>query len=329
MNEHILVIRLKAMGDVVLTLPAVNRLRAHHPTAKITFLTSRENAPILRGFRAVDEILALDRKLLSTGNPVRIARELLPLLRRLRTAKYGLAVDFQGYGETEWLAWWSGAPERRGIVYQAGRGGLYTLTSTRNYQAHPAHWNLDLLAGMPGPAGELRNDYHLPEEARHTAEAFLASHGLNPRHPILFIQPFTSHRPKNWPLPNYLAVARDWQSRGVQIVFGGGPADRTELEPASAAGFVVAAGAPLLVSAGLMELSSLVLGADTGLLHLAVAMNRRVMMLMHDNHPGTYHPFQNPEWAVTPPAGQTVADIPTDRVMSSLVAAFAEVEVCP
>ena len=45
-------------------------------------------------------------------------------------------------------------------------------------------------------------------------------------------------------------------------MFGGGPGDRPALEPVKTAGYAVAAGAPLLVSAGLATLSSLVLGGD-------------------------------------------------------------------
>ena len=59
--ENILLIRLKAIGDVVLTLPAVGALRENFPAAKITFLTSKENASLLRGFREVNEVMALDR----------------------------------------------------------------------------------------------------------------------------------------------------------------------------------------------------------------------------------------------------------------------------
>jgi len=108
------------------------------------------------------------------------------------------------------------------------------------------------------------------------------------------------------------------------VVFGGGPAERAVLEPVRAAGFIVAAGVPLLVSAGLMKLSSVVVGADTGLLHLAVALGRRVVMLLHSNAPGGSHPFQHPDWTVTPAAGNNVADIETSRVERALELALAE-----
>ena len=57
---NILLIRLKSIGDVLLVLPAVHRVRENFPGAKITFLTSKENVPLLRGFREVNEIIELD-----------------------------------------------------------------------------------------------------------------------------------------------------------------------------------------------------------------------------------------------------------------------------
>ena len=71
-----------------------------------------------------------------------------------------------------------------------------------------------------------------------------------------------------------------------------------------------------------MKLSSVVVGADTGLLHLAVAMGKRVVMLMHSNAPGHSHPFQHADWAVTPPAGKMVSEIPTAAVIEACARSF-------
>lgn len=100
----------------------------------------------------------------------------------------------------------------------------------------------------------------LPAAALGEARAFFATKKLNEENPTLFIQPFTSNFQINWPLENFLKVARYFHSRGAQIIFGGGPSERALPEPARTAGFCV--------SAGLMKFSSAVVGADTGLLHL-------------------------------------------------------------
>jgi ADP-heptose:LPS heptosyltransferase len=322
--ENILLIRLKSIGDVVLTLPAVHVVRQNFPSAQITFLTSQENAPLLEGFREVDKIIAIDRAALRSGNPLKVVPEGIGLLHRLRRGKFSLVVDFQGYGETAWLARWTGAPQRWGSVYNPDRRWAYTRGVTRNDNIQIADWNLSLLAQCGLKPGPVQNEFFLPDGALAAARGFFAAQKLDPAAPTLFIQPFTSSPHKNWPLDRYLAVARHGREHQWQILFGGGPAERAALEPARQAGFPVSAGVPILVTGGLMKLSSLILGGDTGALHLAVAMGKRVVMPRHSINPNSPHPFQHPDWVVIPEPGRDVSHIETPAVIAACVRAFAE-----
>jgi ADP-heptose:LPS heptosyltransferase len=319
-RENILLIRLKSIGDILFTLPAVHAVREKFPGAKLHFLVSEEHAPILRGFADVDEIIPLDRAVYRSENLKAAGASAFRLLRGLRAADFSRVVDFQGYSETEMLAWWSGAPERWGNVYNAARGWTYTQTSRRDGKMHPAEWNLALLRRCGLRTGKIRNEFILPGDALAGAREFFAAANLDEGRPAIFIQPFTSSVRKNWPLENYLKLAWHFNSRGAQIIFGGGPAERAALEPARAAGFPVAAGVPLLVSAGLAKLCTVIIGADTGLLHLAVALGQRAVMLMRSNAPGQPHPFQHADWAVTPPPGKGVAEIPLAAVIDAAMA---------
>jgi len=307
--ENILLIRLKSIGDVVFTLPAVHAVRENFPGARIHFLVAKEHAPLLRGFADVDEIISLDRAAYRSGNPVAIGSSFFRLVRALREKDFSLAIDFQGYGETGWLSWLSGAPDRWGHVYRAARAWAFTRGIERDVAGHPAEWNLWLLRQCGLKTGTVRNQFVLPADVSIEADAFFAANGMDLSKPTVFLQPFTSSPPKNWPLEKFIALAGHFRSRGAQVLFGGGPAERSALRPAETAGFTIAAGVPLLVSAALMNRSTVVVGADTGLLHLAVAMGRRVVMLMQSADPGKPYPFQHADWAMTPPAGKTVAEI--------------------
>ena len=118
--ENILLIRLKSIGDILFTLPAVHQVREAFPGARISYLVSWEYAPLLEGFREVDETFALNRARYRSGNPLHIVAETFSLFRRLRQGKYSLTVDFQGYGETAWLSRLSGAPQRCMVVAVMG-----------------------------------------------------------------------------------------------------------------------------------------------------------------------------------------------------------------
>jgi ADP-heptose:LPS heptosyltransferase len=317
MAENILLIRLKAIGDVVLTLPAVNAVRENFPDAKITFLTSKENALFLQGFRAVNEVIALDRARLKTGNPLKVAPEFFGLLRKLRAGKFSLVVDFQGFGETAWLTRLTGAPQRWGSIYSSGRAWAYTHGFTRDDGIHPAGWHCSLLRQCGLKIGAPKNEFVPPPEALAGARNFFAEQKLDPAQTTLYLQPFTSTPHKNWPLENYLALARHWRGRGAQIIFGGGPKDLAQLEVVRKEGFILATGVSRWADIGLMQLSSLVVGGDTGFLHLAVAMGRRVVMLQLPFKHISPHPFGHPDWSVTPENSQSVPEISLATVIAA------------
>jgi ADP-heptose:LPS heptosyltransferase len=323
-ERNILLVRLKSFGDIVFTLPAVAAVRAAFPQAKITFLTSKELAQLLEGFKEVDTVITVDRARFRGFAPASLFSEAFSLLRKMRANRFSLVIDFQGYGETALLSWCTRAPERWGAVYRPARKWAYTLGVNRSPDLHPAEFNLNVLRQAGLAVGAVRNEFVVPGSALAEARAFFSGHGLRAGEPLLFIQPFTSSPQKNWPLASYLAIAQEWCQRSVQVLFGGGPADRQALEPARAAGFAVAAGAPLLVSAGLGSLATVVLGGDTGLLHLAVAMGKRVVMVMGSTSPGSCHPFGHPDWAVVPPAGAPVASISVEEVRTACRRSLAE-----
>jgi len=324
---RILLTRLGGLGDLIFTMPAVHAVRAAFPSSQITFLVDKKFAPIVKGFGAVETTLCLDRAGYKRLNPTVWVGGTLRLLSELKRSRFSLAVDFHGFGETAWLTWWTGAPQRWGKVYQPARGWAYTRPVRYNSSLHPIDYNLDLLRRAGGLARvSPTNCFTVPENVMAEARRYFQEHNLDLNRPTLFIQPFTSSLWKNWPLERYLDLARRGRASGFQILFGGGPADHAALRVARQDEFAVAAGIPLLVSAGLAQLSTLVVGGDTGLLHLAVAMGKRVVMLMSSLHAGACCPYGHPEWAVAPSAGSPVSSIPVDSVWNTCLSALAEVE---
>ena len=322
--ENILIIRLKSIGDVLFTLPAVHAVRENFPDAKLHFLVSKEHAALLRGFAEIDAVIPLDRKIYGAGIFSSAGRDTFRLLRDLRQPKFSRTIDFQGYGETAFLSWWTGAPERWGSVYQPTRGWAYTRGIPRDITAHPADGSLALLRECGLNIGPIRNEYVLPGDALDEARRFFTENKLDAAKPTLFLQPFTSTPHKNWPLENFLKLAWHWHSQGMQVIFGGGPGDRAALESTRAAGFPISAGVPLLVTGGLMKISTLVVGGDTGSLHLAVAMGRRVVMIMRSKgRVITTFPFQHLDWAVVASPGQPIASVEIGTVIEATTRALA------
>ena len=228
----ILLIRLKSMGDIVFTLPASHALRAANPHAQITFLVSREYAPLLQGFRDVNSVIELNREQFRGVNPLKTIAAATSLVRRLRPGRFDLAIDLQGYGETALLTWLTRAPARWSAVYRPSRRWAYTHPVAERADVHPAQAHLLLLRSQGVAAEIVRNEFVVPEHALVQAGEFLSQNGLRVDRRTLFIQPFTSSPQKNWPLDRYLELGRRWRDRQWQVLFGGGPGDRLALEPA-------------------------------------------------------------------------------------------------
>jgi ADP-heptose:LPS heptosyltransferase len=324
-GNRILVTRFKSIGDILFTLPAVHALRENFPDHKISFLTSKEFTPLLAGFRDVDEVLSLDRSVIRGGNLIHMAQEMCSLVAYLYQKQFALAVDFQGYGETALITWLTRAPHRWGTVYRSLRSYAYTQGIRRNPKIHPAESNLHLLKQCGISLGAVRNDFIPPENSMAEARKLFEKLGLDSRKPTVFIQPFTSSPHKDWPIENFLELATHLRRAGVQVLFGGGPRELARLQPALQANFPAAAGAPLLVSAALAKLCTVFVGGDTGLLHIAVAMNKRVVMIQGPHrYQERFYPFRNPEWKLMSPPDGAISAVGVREVIKAVEVAFAE-----
>ena len=322
--KSILLIRLGGLGDVVFTLPAVNAVKRAFPDARITYLVYKEFASLLTCFPRVDEVVELDRALYRGLHPVTLLTGLLSLLRKLSPGRFDLTIDFQGFGETGWMSWWTRAPKRWGLVYRASRRWAYTHAIRRNDSLHPIEFQLDLLEKAGGISiTPLQNRLTVPTKTLEEARQLFAKWNLDLNSPTLFIQPFSKVDHKNWPLDNYLTIACELRDKGVQVIFGGGPSEQEVLKPIRQAGFAVAAGNPLVVSAALVDLSTVILGSDTGLLHVGLALGKRVVMIINSTNPGKCFPFGHPDWTVVPENRLHISSVKPQQVLQACVQTLA------
>ncbi|QBG46427.1 lipopolysaccharide heptosyltransferase family protein [Verrucomicrobia bacterium S94] len=325
-NERILIIRLKSIGDILHTLPAVNAVRQNYPEAHISFLVCKSMAPLITGFRAVDEIITIDRSAMK--KPWKTLPTVLSLLNQIRPGRFTHVIDLQGYGETAWITWFTGARKRWGSVYRIMRKTAYTRGLDRDISSmHVIDWYLSMLRQCGLQINEPDNTFHLPEYYTEQAAALFRKQGLDPDKPTLMIQPFTSRAFKNWPLLKYLSVARFFKAHDIQVFFCGSAKDRIDLEPARERGHTVIAGEPLLITAGLIKCSSLVLGGDTGMLHLGLALDTRILMLFKrkTSEKISTIPYRHLDWVIDPTGFDSFPKISVNRVVEECRKAFPHV----
>lgn len=325
--DKILLIQwINGIGDVLFTLPSYNAIRTLYPDAQISYLVSKKYRPVLQGFAGLNKIVEFDRTVLKSRNPLAILRLFHDLIKTLRKDKYDLIIDFTSSSESAWVASLSGAPERWGVLKKNRyfRALKYTKTVEKRAGIHLGDLYLSILKASGLDTGKAENTYRLPYEAQASSLEWFRQHQLSPEKPTLFIQPFTFIPRKNWPLENQIKLAQYWQNKGVQVIFGGAPNERERLSPVETH-FPIAAGVDLMTTAGLMKQSSIVIGGDTGILHLATALGKRVVLLMGPTLPEQFGPYQHPEWAVRPVNSELMVNLSIKQVIEATEKAFQEV----
>jgi ADP-heptose:LPS heptosyltransferase len=327
--QNILMIRRGAFGDIMFTLPAYYMLKANFPCSKISYLVKESYVQVLQGFPGLDEILIIKKEEYTSKNLLKVWKTVTGLLHTIKEHHFQLVVDFVGHGEQAFLLWASKIEHRWGSIKTSKpvRQCLYTNYFIRNLEkVHFADQHLQLLEKGGLTMFPVNNQYVIPKENLEKAQYLFESWGLALQKPTLYIQPFTGDGiiGKIWPLDRYVMLADYWQKQGIQVLFGGGPEEREQLNFLSGR-FPIAAGqADFVTSIALTALSSVVLGGDTGLLHAAVAAGKRVVMLVGPTNFYQFGPYQHPEWAITPPSGNKIEDIGVERVIEATTAAVKD-----
>jgi heptosyltransferase-1 len=257
--SRLLAIRLSALGDVVHTIPAVVALREHHDVSWVVEAPYRELVELVAGVKAVPVTLRKWRTLPDARRNVR---------------GFDVAIDFQGLIKSGLIARASGARDRVGFdrtVIREKPAAWFTNRHVRvDPSKHVVEWNL-ALAGVTSPP---------PVDFTPFADGDFPEL----REKIVLL-PGAGRPEKMWPVERFRELARLLGDRAV-AVWGPG-----EEELAKSIGGAVAPKTSLRELASILQHSRLVIGADTGPLHLAAALGTRVIGLYGPTNPQRNGPF--------------------------------------
>lgn len=276
MTPRILVIKLGALGDVIVAMPALERIRAAHPDAEITLLTTPPYRVLLEACPWVDRVE-------TDGRPTGFAAY-LALVRRLRRARYRRVYDLQTTGRTNLLhlLLQPFAPEWSGIAPFAShphrnpdRDRMHALEQKAEQMLQAGVW--PDAATAPGAATPPDLSWMVdPVRPDHQPEHY----GLT-RPYALLLPGGSAHRlGKRWPVERYAALARALRDQGMDVGVIRGP---TELELAQAIPAAKDTGLtdPFQIAA-LGAGASLAVGNDTGPTHIVTAAGATTLVLFSD-----------------------------------------------
>jgi heptosyltransferase-1 len=284
-RPRILLIRLSAIGDVIVTTPVLRALREALPEAHLAWLVEEKAADILQGHPMLDEVIVWPRATWQREAPglagmIRNARFMAYLRRR----QFDVAIDFQGLLRSAWVGVAAGIRHRIGNTRTRECSGmLYTIRVSRPEEPSSRQRCLDLLRPLGIESRDRRMVVSIGSEEREFAAEFLSLKGVGSR-PYVCLCPATTWPHKHWIEERWAQLADALQERlQVVPVFMGARADLPMLDriqSAMSSAPVIAAGeTSLRGAAALLEGARVVVSVDTALMHVGVAVGTPVVGL--------------------------------------------------
>lgn len=282
--RSVLIVKLAAIGDVVMALPMVTALRAQDPDTRITWLCGKTAAPLVACVEGVDECIVVDDVAVLSGNKARKAQAVMAAWSALRGRRFDLAITAHSDLRYRMLAARVRVGERRWL---GERGARPRLVPGRYFGDEYVRLVTGIDDGTATPVAPPR----VRAELDPVVAATLAS--LEGRR-LIALAPGGARNPardnplRRWPLESYATLARRLVADGDAVLLTGSDHDEW-IRPAFAGiGVIDLVGATTLPGlAALYARCTALVTHDSGPLHVARLVDAPVVALFGPTAPAT------------------------------------------
>lgn len=295
--KKILVIRLRSIGDTVLSTPSIYALRRFVPAVHIDVLLEDWVAPVLTDSPDVDQIITFKRDRLFAK---------IDLVQKLRREKYDIALNIHGGSTASLIAWLSGARHRVGYLsyrYHWLHNHLAPSSSVLwgSEKTHSVEQQLALLGwcGVPvsdRPSTRLR----VSSLDAETIDGRLREHGLHDRAFVL-IHPAGSFDSKQWAASNFARVCEYINSTGLAIVAVAAPEEANIIQDLRAHTKTVVVGFSDLTLGEVKAVCArarIFLGNDSSIAHICAAFAVPSVVIFGSSNVAHWRPWTHAPYAV-------------------------------
>jgi len=289
--RRVLVVRLRSIGDTVLTTPSLLALRRFLPQARIDILLEDWVAPVLDGFEPVDGVITFKRN--SALARLRAARE-------VRATGYDVVYNLHGGTTATLLTRASGAKHRVGFGhYQYSRLHNHLAPSLAELWGRSKLHSVEQQLGLIGWTGVPVSD-RPPTRLAVTPEAVtsvterLWETGFDENRPFAVIHPAAAFETKQWAVDKFARIAEELAGRGLATV---AIAARTEAEIISTLKEDSQVSVVGLTNLTLPEITALTararlfVGNDSGIAHIAAAAGAPSVVIFGSSNVTHWRPW--------------------------------------
>jgi lipopolysaccharide heptosyltransferase II len=282
--RSILVIKPRAIGDVLLSTSVTPNLRRAFPQARIDFMTERSAADILEGNPYID-----NRILYTPGKDSSLA-----LFRRLYRGGYDLVFDLFCNPRTAQFTFATRAPFRVGYPFR-GRAWAYNIhVRSRADRVHNTEFNLDALRILGLPVLEHAPVLSISPDALSWASTYVAEIRKHSG-PLVAVNAGGTWESKRWGLEYFARLADELTARyNATVLLLYGPGERSDVDSIAAMmreSAVIPPMTTLAQLAALLSCCDATISNDSGPMHISAAVGVRTLGIFGPTNPHLQGPF--------------------------------------
>lgn len=298
--EKILMLRLDHIGDVVMTSPAFSAVHTRFPRAKTILLTDSTGSQLYGKDPRIHEVLVFNwpwvhQKKNNRFTPGKVS-ELIRLVLFLRRQRIDVLIDFRG--DLRFVVLFgvlTGIPIRVSNS-RCGESSLLNAVSLYDVDKHEVERSLDVVECFGPVSGQGRPEISLlPDEIASIRQRLGTETGMVPFSRIAVIAPYSSKDVKSWPFHNFREVITYLSSSGFTVIVAGTKDDTEDAEQMirgiSGNVFSFAGKTSIRELASLVSISALVVGVDTGVLHIASCFDVPVFAIFGSTRSSEFRPY--------------------------------------
>jgi lipopolysaccharide heptosyltransferase I len=292
--EKILIIKLRAIGDVVLSTIVLENIRSAYPAARIDFLTEDYCKEVVLGNPILNQVIVYDKKYKLGLPPTKRVRENIKFISNIHNQAYDLVIDFFGNPRSAIITWFSGAKTRVGYNFRLRRLAYNKVVKSRAKELHEAEWHLDALEALSIPVLSKSLNFEVGTGSKKFADSFWKEQNLNQRN-VIAVNFSGGWSTKQWPLENWANVVNylvEKQNARVLVLWGPGEKDKAlELQKMSKSETLLIPETNLKQLAAILEKIKLMVTSDSGPMHIAAAMKTPCVAIFGPTNPNLQGPY--------------------------------------